>query len=157
MAMRFETNGLYLLLSDRGDISKFHWGLYLATSPLGGQIGHLVNRAGMVDWQYESTTSQNDATPNKLLLALKLADLDPALHDALMARMSQIPIQYSTRFRESMTCRVWIKEALYELDDEGYIELTESVDKIEADAKTGAIINKAAGRQTVAKCKGTIA
>lgn len=56
--------------------------------------------------------------------------------------MAQIPIQYSARFREDITCRVWVKEALFALDDEGYIKLTKSVDAIDNEARSEAIKNK---------------
>jgi hypothetical protein len=73
----------------------------------------------------------------------------------LLDRLWQIPIAYSTQFHESITCRVWLKEALFALDDEGYIKLTESVDDIEAEAKNLAMRNKSRGTKTVARSSGS--
>lgn len=151
MALEFETNGLYLLLSQRGDTYTFHWGLYLAKTPKEGEIFHLINPKNSAAWRYEHKLSANLGSSNRLVLALKVAVMELALHDALRARLSQIPIQDSTRFRERITCRVWIKEALFALDDEGYIKLTGTVDQIEQDAKNKAMANKSQGTKTVSK------
>ncbi|KAL2863767.1 uncharacterized protein BJX67DRAFT_238771 [Aspergillus lucknowensis] len=106
---------------------------------------------------YDKGYSENVINSNKILVAWKLAVVDPVLHEPFRTRLSEIPIQYSTRFREAMTCRVWIKEELFHLDDEGFIKLIESIDDIEHDAIFSAMQNKVEGRQTVAKCSGTVA
>ncbi|PYI09857.1 hypothetical protein BO78DRAFT_23965 [Aspergillus sclerotiicarbonarius CBS 121057] len=134
MALQFETNGLYLLLSDRGAESTFHWGLYLAKSPASGDIFDIVNSPNPRVWAYQPKSNQQVATSKRHLLALKVGDLDPALHGPLETRLSQIPIQYSTRFHEAITCRVWVKEALFALDDEGFIKLIETINGIETEA-----------------------
>lgn len=76
---------------------------------------------------------------------LKIAVLDPILHQAFFHRLAQIPIVDSARYRERITCRVWLKEALYTLDDEGYISLTASVDDVESEARGLAMKNKSSG------------
>lgn len=93
----------------------------------------------------------------RLLAAIKIGVVDLVLHQALHDRLQQIPIAYSTRFHESITCLVWLKEALFALDDEGYIKLTRSVDEIEAEAKILAIQNKSMGQRTVSRSVGTLA
>ncbi|KAB8278612.1 hypothetical protein BDV30DRAFT_233575 [Aspergillus minisclerotigenes] len=130
MALTFEANGLYLLLSDRGDNYTFHWGLYLAKSQPEGEVFHIVNAQNSTEWIYESQTSKTD-------------------------RLSQIPLEDSTYFNEKITCRVWVKEALYALDDEGYIKLTTSIGEIEQEAKTQAMLNRNLGRKTTSKSRGS--
>ncbi|KAJ6186656.1 hypothetical protein N7519_007957 [Penicillium mononematosum] len=121
--LTFETNGLYILVSDRGDKSyTFHWRLYLHQCPTG---------------------------------ALKIGELDPILHAHFLERLHQVPIVDSVRFRERITCRVWLKEALFALDDEGYIMLTRSVDDIEAEARNLGLRNKSLGRRTVVRSCGS--
>ncbi|KAI2864958.1 hypothetical protein CBS147321_7116 [Aspergillus niger] len=137
MALQLEPNGLYLLLADRESSSTFHWGLYLAKSPTDGTIFNLINFPNPNVYSYEVKSDQKVITSRRYLLALKVGDLHPALHGPLETRLSQIPIQYSTRFHEAMTCRVWVKEALFALDDEGYIKLVESINGIEAEARFG--------------------
>ena len=151
MALQFETNGLYLLLSERGDAYTFHWGLYLAKSTTDGEIFHLINLQNSAAWKYEYKLSRTVASSNRLVLALKVAVMDPSLHDTLQSRLSQVPVQDSTRFNERITCRVWVKEALFALDEEGYIKLTGTINQIEQEAKNKAMVNKAAEIKTVAK------
>lgn len=81
--------------------------------------------------------------------------LDPTLHAHFLGRLRQIPIADSVRFRERITCRVWLKEALFALDEEGYIMLTRSVDDIEAEARNLALRNKSLGRRTVVRNDGS--
>ncbi|RAK74335.1 uncharacterized protein BO72DRAFT_516924 [Aspergillus fijiensis CBS 313.89] len=49
-----------------------------------------------------------------------------------------------------MTCRVWVKEALVALDEEGYLFLpvggVQGVNKIEEEARGWAMRNRVAGR-----------
>lgn len=156
-SLNFEINGLYLLLSDRGDTYTFHWGLYLAKSSSDGVIFHLINPVNSTAWIYEAKSTRNVSQSVRLLLALQVGVLDPVLHGSLSDRLAQIPIQYSTRFREHMTCRVWIKEALFALNEEGYIKLIKSIDAIENEAKFQAMRNKSQGEQTVAKSSGSSA
>lgn len=150
MALQFETNGLYLLLSERGDAYTFHWGLYLAKSRNDGEIFHLINLENSTTWKYEYKLSKNVGSSNRLILALKVAVMDSALHDALKTRLLQIPIK-SVHFHETITCRVWIKEALFALNEEGYIKLTGTVDQIEQEAKSKAMVNRNVHRKTVEK------
>lgn len=142
MALKFEINGLYLLLSDRGDTFTFHWGLYLAKSPADGDVFHIINADTPNTWKSDFRTCKSFMHPNKILLSLKLAVLEPELHSALKDRLSHIPIKHSTRFQEDITCRVWVKEALHVLNDEGYIQLQRGVSEIEREATTQAMRNK---------------
>ncbi|KAJ5153682.1 uncharacterized protein N7500_009121 [Penicillium coprophilum] len=154
--MTFEVNGLYILLSDRGDNSyTFHWRFYLHQSPISGSIYHLLNDIDPTIWRFEHLPNQDVDYDPSLLGALKIGELDPTLHAAFLERLQQIPIVDSIRFRERVTCRVWLKEALFALDDEGYIILTRNVDDIEAEARNLALRNKSLGRRTVAKSSGS--
>ncbi|KAM5438414.1 hypothetical protein MferCBS31731_004991 [Microsporum ferrugineum] len=151
MALPFEANGLYVLLSDRGDLWTFHWGLYLANTKDNGTVYHLVNPPNSNDWMYEAKQSNNVQNSNRLLVALKVGIVEPLLHEMLGQCLSEVPIQYSTRFHENITCRVWLKEALYELNERGLLNITKSVDSIEEEAKGAAMINKSSMAKSVIK------
>lgn len=151
MESQFEINSLYLLLLDRGDAHTFHWGFLLANSPEDGEIFHLINWKNSPDWEYEHISSDRVDMSRRLLLALKIAVMGPVLRPALRSRLSQIPIQDSIQFREKITCRVWIKEALFALDEEGYIKLTGTVDEVEEEARDEAMVNATNRRTTVRK------
>lgn len=53
----FETNGLYILVSEMGDVEAFHWGFYLALSPTNGTIIHLVNNTD-TNWEWKFRARQ---------------------------------------------------------------------------------------------------
>ncbi|CAI7591950.1 unnamed protein product [Penicillium glandicola] len=144
--LTFEVNGLYILLSDRDDKSyTFHWRLYLHQSTTSGSIYHLLNDVDPTIWRFEHLSDQTVSYDKALLGALKIGVLDPILHVHLL----------ELRFRERITCRVWLKEALFALDDEGYIMLTRSVDDIEAEARNLGLQNKSLGRRTVIRSRGS--
>lgn len=154
--LTFEVNGLYILLSDWGDKSyTFHWRFYLHQNPTSGSIYHLLNDIDPTIWRFEHLPDQSVIYDPSLLGALKIGVLDSILHAHFLERLGQIPLVDSVRFRESITCRVWLKEALFALDDEGYIILTRSVDDIEVEATNLALQNKSLGRRTVVRSIGS--
>ncbi|OQD60804.1 hypothetical protein PENPOL_c020G08343 [Penicillium polonicum] len=154
--LSFEINGLYILLSNRGDKSyTFHWRLYLHQNTTSGSIYHLLNDLDSTIWRLEHLSNQTVVFNPLLLGALKIGVLGPTLHAPFLERLRQIPIVDSVRFREKITCRVWLKEALFLLDDEGYIMLTCSVDDIEVEARNLALRNKSLGRRTVVRSCGS--
>ncbi|KAL1961656.1 hypothetical protein VTN77DRAFT_1371 [Rasamsonia byssochlamydoides] len=161
-ALKFEPNNLYILLSDLGYDYRFHWQLFLATSSSSGAIFYLVNRQDSntsttttKTWVYETMSSADTSDFSTLIVALTVTVIEPILHDSLSDCLAQIPIKYSARFWEDITCRVWVKEALFALDYEGYINLVKSVDAIENEAKSLAVRNKYWGQQSVVKSAGS--
>ncbi|KAI9038127.1 uncharacterized protein KD926_011261 [Aspergillus affinis] len=153
-----DPTALYILLLDRGDSYLFHWALYLAKPDSRGMMYHLINpdTTDPTVWKYEMQLITDASYFNRVLLTLKLGVLDPVVHDAVGVRLGEVPIQYSGRFKENMTCRVWLKEALYALDDEGYVELRRSVNEIDTEATHLAMINKSKKAQTVVTSKGCV-
>ncbi|PYH80524.1 hypothetical protein BO82DRAFT_433304 [Aspergillus uvarum CBS 121591] len=133
--------------------STFHWILYLTTSPTQGQTFHLTNAPGSDVWTFDSQTTENITHGSRLLVALELGEIEPALHTALAERLAQVPVGYSTKFREAMTCRVWVKEALFALEEEGYLCLpvggAQEVNRIEEKARGWAMRNRVAGRVSI--------
>ncbi|KAJ5593649.1 hypothetical protein N7537_010553, partial [Penicillium hordei] len=130
----YEINGLYILLCS---------------------IYHLLNDIDSTIWCFEHLSKQTFVYDPLLLRALKIGVLDPVLHAYFLERLRQIPIFDSVRFRERITCRVWLKGALFALDDEGYIMLTSSVYDIEAEARNLTFRNKSLGRRTVERNCGS--
>lgn len=151
--VNLEANGLYIVISNLGYDRLFHWGLYLATSPNEGLIYHLVGQVTIEEtWYYRVKYSTGVPLGHELLLAYKIGVLDPALHEPMAQRLLEVPQGYSIRFGGRVTSRVWVKEALYLLDQEGYIKLTAEIDEIEAEAIDLASWNQPRGTTTVEKC-----
>lgn len=146
----FDTNGLYILFSDIGAMSQFHWGLYLALSPNHGIVFHVVNNITTGGrWQYQTKTSTGVPSSRTLLLAMKIAVMDPSLHSSLVARLAAVPVT------QSITCRIWLKQALFDLDNEGYIKLTKEVDDIEMEGILFAEQNKALQQKSSMNSQGS--
>jgi hypothetical protein len=84
----------------------------------------------------------------RLLLAIKIGAVGPIMHSALSDRLGFVPATlFSTRFREHMSCRVWV----IALDDEGYLDLGKTVREIEEDAKYLATRAKSRGQRKVVR------
>ncbi|KAJ6113676.1 hypothetical protein N7523_006993 [Penicillium sp. IBT 18751x] len=148
----FEANSLYLLIRDRGDTYVFLWSLYLTTTATEGIHFHIINEVGPTDWKYERTPTNEIPCLRDLLVALKIGVVGPTIHGALSDRLALVPLTiYSTRFRENLSCRVWVKEALFALDDEGYLNLEKTVQGIEEEAKYLAVMAKNKGDRKVVR------
>lgn len=142
----FDTNGLYILLSDIGYERQFHWGFYLATGPEQGHVYHLVNNVDTgYEWKYKHGFTTNVPFSITLLAAVKIGVMDALLHNPLGERLKAVSQA------QPITCRTWLMRALYDLDDEGYIKLIGKLDEIEIDAELKAVENKARKITTVEK------
>lgn len=152
--LKFEANGLYLFLSERCHKLTFHWGLYLAKSPDTGTVYHLLHNGDV--WSLETQPGDNLIKTRSFSLALRIAIIEPALHGFVSECLEAIPIKtYSSRFREDVTCRVWVKEALYELDQSGLIKLVWPIYQIETDASVKASVARDTLKRVIAICHGT--
>ncbi|KAE8151742.1 hypothetical protein BDV25DRAFT_138563 [Aspergillus avenaceus] len=136
-AIQFDPNGLYILISDIGSDIQFHWALYLAATSHHGMMFHMIwSIETGHKWQYQVKSIMGTPNSLNLLVALKIATMEPALHAALTDRLALIP------HTAPITCRLWLKRALHDLDEEGYIQLTGKVDEIEQEALTEAAENQ---------------
>ncbi|CEL08672.1 hypothetical protein ASPCAL11817 [Aspergillus calidoustus] len=115
----FDPNGLYILLTDMGAPDQFHWGFYLAESEDHGRVYHLINNKDTnYGWEYDSHWTDGVPKSKALLLAHKIAVMDPGLHKPMGALLEAVSADLP------VTCRVWLKRALHDLDDAGFIALT---------------------------------
>lgn len=154
----FDPNSLYILLLDRGDTYLFHWELYLTLTSKEGITFHINNDTGPTKWQYKSARTAEMPQLRRLLLALKIGVLEPILHKALADRLALVPLSlYSNRFREQLSCRVWVKEALFALDDEGYVNLGRSVRDIDEEARYLGMLIKSKSERRVVRSKACMA
>ncbi|KAJ5257260.1 hypothetical protein N7478_013364 [Penicillium angulare] len=90
----------------------------------------------------------------RLLLVLKIGSVEPMLHNALSDRLALLPLnRFSTRFSEQLNCRVWVKEALFVMDDEGYVHLNKGTKEIEEEARYHAMVNKSKSERKVVRSR----
>ncbi|KAF3024557.1 hypothetical protein E8E15_007833 [Penicillium rubens] len=157
LALPLEPNTLYILLLDLGGNCLFEWKLYLTSTPTTGQTFHITNETGPTSWQHKSEVVYNIASNARVVLALQIGAVGPVLHAALGARLALVPLAlYSARFRESLSCRVWVQEALFALDDEGYLGLARSVGDIEQEARQLGMLNKSRGTRSVVRSRAFV-
>ncbi|KAK1144126.1 hypothetical protein N8T08_005788 [Aspergillus melleus] len=142
----FDTNGLYILVSNIGAVRQFHWGLYLATTPNDGRVSHMVNNIETgYKWRYRTRISNNVPISKSLIVAVKIAVMDPALHGALAGRLKVVSED------PPISCLIWLRRALKDLDDEGFIKLFAKVEDIVMDAEIMAEKNLLRQQRTVEK------
>ncbi|TGO73731.1 hypothetical protein BELL_0336g00060 [Botrytis elliptica] len=98
--LQFDINDLYIPLSNPMEKFTYHWGLYLCTRPGAGRTYHAM-------------------------YAMKIAVIDDYMQEALEERVSQVPVE-DNQFA-TLTCRTWVLEALWALNEEGYIKPTNKV------------------------------
>lgn len=154
--LTFDANGLYIILTDIGAETQFHWAFYLAATSSKGTIFHLINTPETGDtWQYQTKGSEDVPSSVNLLVAIQIAVLEPILHSAFGDRLTQTPTD-GLRYGGNITRRIWLKAALYELDNEGYINLVRSVEYIEDEARMLAAENKPRDIRSVVKSTGCI-
>ncbi|KAJ5123391.1 hypothetical protein N7448_009488 [Penicillium atrosanguineum] len=152
LSLAFEANSLYILILDRGDTYLFLWSLYLTTTATEGIHFHIINDSGPTDWKYERTPTDKMPFLRRLLVALKIGAVESKMHGALSDRLALVPLTlFSTRFREKLSCRVWAKEALFALDDEGFLDLGKTVQGIEEEANYLAMMAKSKGDRKVVR------
>lgn len=92
------------------------------------------------------------STCGRVVVALQAGAIGPLLHAALAAILRLVPLTiYSVRYRESLCCRVWVQEALYALDDEGYLNIAKTAKEVEQEGRQLAILNKSRGTKSVVR------
>lgn len=148
--LQFDIDGLYIILTDLGYETLYHWGLYLAQSPSHGLIFHMINgpRTGG-EWEYQSKTSNNVPYSKSLLVAVKIAVIEPSLQHALVDALAEVSVESPTN------CRVWIQRALHDLNQLGFVSFHERIQEIEEEASDLAFKNKTRKEQSVEKSRGS--
>lgn len=105
----FDTDGLYVVLSNMGEAFHFHWGLFLATTPDEGTTFHVTNGPGTgFKWTYETKLNKNLKNSVTLIYASKIAVVDPVLHQPLAEQLAAVSIASSPRYGP-ISCRSWVR------------------------------------------------
>lgn len=134
--LKLDENGLYILLSEQTIQYHWHWALYLHRQSTEGLAFHITRETAADPWAYEGRSVKNVIFSIKITAALKIAIVPPDMHDAFSNRVAQMALEETERFKP-LTCRTWLLQAVYELDNEGYIAVKPGtrVEDIEAEAK----------------------
>ncbi|KAJ6784053.1 hypothetical protein PWT90_00340 [Aphanocladium album] len=124
--LQLDVNGLYIILSTQSANNVWHWVLYLHISDSLGWVFHITN-LGTVSWEYHCHESTDMVCSPAAISVVKVADMAPEMHEALRARIGLdsrpvVKLEDNERFGR-LSCRTWLLQVLYELDNEGYISV----------------------------------
>ncbi|PGH15717.1 hypothetical protein AJ80_05425 [Polytolypa hystricis UAMH7299] len=127
-----EKNGLYILLSNTGEATKYHWGILIATNSTSGILFHQALIG--THWTYVVENEEISKSPD-VLGALKVGvveGVEDEWIDAIKTCLREVTVH------EEFTFRTWLLAGLYELASQGYIGLMPdwpTIREIEQEAK----------------------
>ncbi|EFE37920.1 hypothetical protein TRV_07410 [Trichophyton verrucosum HKI 0517] len=144
-SLELEPGMLYITLFRMEKDGTYHWALVVATTNRTGMVYHNTNDG---DGFYLSRfLHPHLLNSTRFLTAVKvsrLTDYERKFHEEFHTRIGEVPI-------EGHTCRTWLLEALFEVSDQGLIDLQPNkaqISQIETEALDHAI--RAARRRGVA-------
>ena len=131
IADQYENNSIYVLLSSRGALSGFHWGIFIPTNTPYGFVWHASNKEG--GWHLVHKKSDTVPFSLSLLLARKIGTVNSKTWETCYNTLSLVPCsgQPSSYTGEEFSCRVWVKDAILELQKNKVIDLPEAISSIE--------------------------
>ncbi|KAK2871592.1 hypothetical protein FQN49_003024 [Arthroderma sp. PD_2] len=132
IARQYENYSIYVILSTRGANPGFHWGIFVPTDTPTGQVWHATNREG--GWKLEQRPSSNVPFSMSLVLAYKIGSVNDSNWQTCKDVLSGVAAgpHPSPNTGEAFSCRVWAKDAIIALRDNGIIVLEEDLSSIEA-------------------------
>lgn len=125
--LRLDTDALYIVLTLQSTSNAWHWALYLHVRETYGLVFHISSLGARGIWEYRCDESRDMIYSQSAISVVKIADMGPEMHEALHRRIGlgsrpAIPLIDTVQFGR-LTCRTWVLQALYELDNEGYISV----------------------------------
>ncbi|PYH95641.1 hypothetical protein BO71DRAFT_199916 [Aspergillus ellipticus CBS 707.79] len=130
------------MLSSRGALPGFRWGIFIPTATPIGQVWHATNREG--GWKLDPKTSPNVPFSLSLLLAKKIGAVNQSNWQTCVDILDGIPAdgRPSPNTGEVFSCRVWVKDAIIALQNNGIITLGKALSELEDILLEGASDNK---------------
>ncbi|KAJ4249765.1 hypothetical protein NW762_012107 [Fusarium torreyae] len=124
-----DSTSIYISLKSRPTPGEYHWGLILTDSNSKPVLHHATNIKG--PWAYE-TLHDDAASPMSLIALMKVGNIEN--YSLAEEIVQKVPADGSPSWRtgESFTCRIWVKDALVELHENGLTRLPVDIDTIES-------------------------
>lgn len=144
IAAQYQNNAIYVILSSRGALPGFHWGIFIPTASPLGYIWHATNREG--GWKLEHKQSNNVPFSMSLVLSQKVGTVTSANFQACRDILNAIRADGtpSPNTGEDFSCRVWVKDALVALHKNRIIVLPKDINDVAADLLAAAEPHKPA-------------
>lgn len=131
IAAQYQNYSIYMTLESRGAQPGFHWGIFIPTATPSGYVWHVTDREG--SWKLEQIVSATVPFSISLVLAYKVGSISSSTWQMCYSTLQAVPVinQPSPNEPEVFSCRVWAKNAIQALYDNGVIILAEAVPSIE--------------------------
>ncbi|OAA55873.1 hypothetical protein SPI_08080 [Niveomyces insectorum RCEF 264] len=124
-----ERKTIYISLNTRPIAGEYHWGLVLTDSHGNPVLHHASNGRGG-QWAYEER-QVNPAQSLTLVALIRVAKVKSVSQAEEVIRSIPADGYPSQRTGEAFTCRIWVKDVLMALYEQGVISLPRDIDIIE--------------------------
>lgn len=125
---------IYISLNLRGALPGFHWLIYIPTHAPTGNIWHATNRTG--GWHLEAKSVADVHEPMSFCLAYRIGRIEPNDWSKVNEILLKVDAsgEPSPDTSEKFSCRIWVKDAVMSLQQEGFVAGDKSVGEIEEEA-----------------------
>ncbi|KAF7875103.1 hypothetical protein EAF04_002275 [Stromatinia cepivora] len=132
--LQLENNTVYMTLNSRGVPGTFHWGIFITSSAPDGVHYHATNRFGGWVPEFRPTTKITQSLT--LVIVYKIGIVSSQTRLKVDQVLEAVPADGSASLRtgEAFTCRIWTKDALVALHDNGNVTLPADIDTLERQA-----------------------
>lgn len=132
IAAQYENNSIYVILSSRGALPGFHWGIYIPTKPPDGQVWHATNREG--GWKLERKNSANVPFSMSLVVAYKIGSVSPSDWESCQDILSGVAAdgRPSPNTGEESDCQTWAMDAIMALESNKIVTLAATLTELQA-------------------------
>ncbi|KAI0483492.1 hypothetical protein F4859DRAFT_400514 [Xylaria cf. heliscus] len=113
-----KSKSIYISLDTRPSPGEHHWGLILTDSNDKLVLHHATNRAG--PWVYEESQAE-PAQSMSLIAMLRVAKVKSHSRAKEVIQSIAADGNPSQRTGEAFTCRIWVKDVLMALSEQGVI------------------------------------
>ncbi|KAM5466931.1 hypothetical protein MauCBS54593_005550 [Microsporum audouinii] len=123
--LELEEGALYIVIFGMAKAGTYHWALVVATSTRNGVLYHNTDRGG--GFAVEIKLHSYVLNSRSFLAAIKVSDVTSYTRDFnvhFAKQIMQVPAA-------EHTCRTWLLSALYEIADQGLIDLQPNKAKID--------------------------
>ncbi|KAI1907385.1 hypothetical protein LOZ12_005160 [Ophidiomyces ophidiicola] len=142
IAAQYHNNSVYVILSSRGALPGFHWGIFIPSSTPYGEVWHATNREG--GWKPEKKNSGNVPFSMSLVLAHNVGHLNQESQKTCRDILDSLPADGtpSPNTGEPFDCRTWVLDALVALQNAGVIVLTKPLQELQESLVSDAEVHK---------------
>ncbi|EWZ36219.1 hypothetical protein FOZG_11959 [Fusarium oxysporum Fo47] len=126
-----ESSSIYIAMKSRPSPREYHWGL-IVTDDIGRPVlHHATNLTG--PWKYEERQNESAIDPT-LIVLVKASGVSNVPRATQIIQSVPTDGKPSRRTGAAFTCRIWVKDALFELHETGEIFLADDIEVIETEA-----------------------